>query len=147
MKKALVLVTLLFSFAAKAQFNLNTLFDVPKISEGALIILDSLNESAEKVHVIQKENVNLEAQWLLVCNNAVQVQSLANTMNMLFKAWSLNTKTCLPITHVIDLQNVVIENCANFYTKSVPMNSGVILEALALSYEESKKVINECKLF
>lgn len=142
MKKLVLFTVLTASLSAQASWF--DFFDFTKFGEALLMASDGLNENLEKVRVLQHQKLDLTQQVEAVCNLTVGLNKNVETLNNLFMAYDLDQRTCAPITKVLTLQTTVLNNCNEFYTKEVQINSDLVIGAFAQSVVESREILVKC---
>jgi len=148
MKKILVMITV-FASIAQAQIlpGFTDLFDLAKIGQGVLMVADGINEGLEKIHVIQKEKVDVEQQWNDICTVTVSLNKSVEAFSSLLAKYDVDAKVCAPLSRVLTLQYEIINHCQDYYTDTVSMNSDFVLGAFSKTLEESTKILTQCYPF
>lgn len=142
MKKMILAVSLLIGLNAQA--SLFNFFDFAEVTKTLLMVSDNIANNLEKVRLIQNKNLNIQEQWDLTCETTQSLNQSIVALNKMFSKYQVSQKTCAPISAVLNLQNEIIKNCQNFYSKPVPVNADLLLNKFTASLIQSRMILVKC---
>jgi hypothetical protein len=142
MKKLILAATLLMGLQAKA--DLFNFFDFAEVAQTLLKVSDNIANNLEKVRLAQHEVLDVQQQWDLACETTQSLNQGVVALNKMLSKYKVSQQTCTPISAVLNLQNEIIKNCQNFYSKPVPANADLLLNKFTASLIQSRMILVKC---
>lgn len=143
MKKMIVAVSLLIGMQAQANLFTN-FFDFAEVTKTFLMVSDQIANNLEKIRLIQNKNLDVQKQWDLACETTQSLNQGIVALNKMLSKYKVSQKTCTPISAVLFLQNEIIKNCQNFYSKPVPVNADLVINKFTASLFQSRLILVKC---
>lgn len=142
MKKLILAASLVIGLQAKA--NVLNLFDFAEVTQTFLKASHVIAENLEYVRLVQNKNLDVQKQWDLACETTQSLNQGIVALNKMLSKYKVSQKTCTPISATLYLQNEIIKNCQNFYSKPVPENLDILLSKFTASLIQSRMILVKC---
>ena len=142
MKKMILAVSLMIGMQAQA--NLFNLFDFAEVVKTVFLVQDIIAVNLEKARLIQNQTLDVQKEWDLTCETTQSLNQGIVALNKMLSKYKISQKTCTPISAVLFLQNEIIKNCQNFYSKPVPENLQVLRNKFTASLIQSRMILVKC---
>lgn len=142
MKKIILTISLLCGLQAHA--NIFNLFDFTEATQTFFKVSNVIAQNLEHVRLAQNQNLDIQKQWDLTCETTQSLNQGIVALNKMLSKYKVSQKTCAPISAVLNLQNEIIKNCQNFYSKPVPANFKTLTNKFTASLIQSRMILVKC---